>query len=58
MDSGNLLQLLSLLGLVLCSAFFSSSEASLFSLGRMRLQALLDRGHPTAKTIRDLLAKP
>lgn len=58
MDGGNVLQLFTVVLLVACSAFFSSSEACLFSLGPVRLQALLERGHPRARVLEALLAKP
>ncbi|MBI1987220.1 MAG: HlyC/CorC family transporter [Nitrospinae bacterium] len=47
-----------ILGLLLLSAFFSGSEAALFSLGHWRLKQLEEKEHPRVKTIISLLSQP
>lgn len=44
--------------LLLCSAIFSSSETALFSLNRLQLLKLKEKGHPKFEVIRLLLNKP
>lgn len=44
--------------LLCCSAFFSASEAALFSLGQVRLRHLTHEGHPRAALLEQLLAQP
>ena len=44
--------------LLVCSAFFSSSETALFSLSRLDLQKLRRDRHPRADTIHALLDQP
>ncbi|MGI9311391.1 MAG: hemolysin family protein [bacterium] len=44
--------------LLLCSAFFSSSETALFSLSRLDLQQLRRERNPRAETIHELLDQP
>jgi putative hemolysin len=58
MDGGDLLKILAVGVLLACSAFFSSSEAALFSLGRVRLHSLVARQPARGAVIRDLLANP
>jgi putative hemolysin len=58
MDGGDLVKLLALGALLACSAFFSSTEAALFSLGRVRIHSLFARQPARAAVIRDLLAHP
>ncbi|MCX5918504.1 MAG: CNNM domain-containing protein, partial [Deltaproteobacteria bacterium] len=38
--------------------FFTSSEASLFALGRLRLRRLKEEGHPSHPLIEHLLSRP
>ncbi len=38
--------------------FFTSSEAGLFSLGRLKLQKLKEEGHPRASVLESLLLRP
>lgn len=47
-----------IIALLAFSAFFSGSEASLFSLGKWRLKQLEEKGHPQASGISSLLAQP
>ena len=44
--------------LLLCSAFFSSSETALFSLSRLDLQQLRREQNPRSETIHELLDQP
>lgn len=44
--------------LILCSAFFSSSETGLLSLNRYRLKHLAKEGHKGAKRVTRLLDRP
>lgn len=44
--------------LLLCSAFFSSSETGMLSLNRYRLRHQAKEGHPGAKRAIELLARP
>ncbi len=44
--------------LLVCSAFFSSSETALFSLSRLDLQQLRREKNPRAETIHELLDQP
>ena len=53
--SGDLLILLMLLA---CSAFFSGSETSLTTLGRAKLKVLSDKGNKTASVLEALLETP
>ena len=46
------------LGLLVCSAFFSSSETALFSLSRLDLQQLRREQDPRSETIHELLDQP
>ncbi|MBI4495722.1 MAG: HlyC/CorC family transporter [Deltaproteobacteria bacterium] len=50
-----LILLLLLLGVLV---FFASSEAALFSLGRLRLQKLKEEGHPRYRVLERLLSQP
>lgn len=56
MDIGYLIGLL--IFLILCSAFFSSSETGLLSLNRYRLRHKAREGHKGAKLASELLSKP
>ena len=47
-----------LIGLIVLSAFFSSSETGLMMLNRYRLRHLVKSGHPGARRAADLLDKP
>ncbi|TLX54646.1 magnesium/cobalt efflux protein [Stutzerimonas nosocomialis] len=47
-----------LIFLLLCSAFFSSSETGMLSLNRYRLRHQAKEGHRAAKRVSDLLARP
>ncbi|MCQ4347709.1 HlyC/CorC family transporter [Pseudomonas stutzeri] len=44
--------------LILCSAFFSSSETGMLSLNRYRLRHLVREGHKGARRASDLLGRP
>jgi len=58
MDPSHLLQLAMLVGLIWCSAFFSSMETALMSLGRLRVRHLVDEGVRGAQLIDRLLSAP
>ena len=47
-----------LIFLLLCSAFFSSSETGILSLNRYRLKHLAKEGHRGAKRVSALLSRP
>lgn len=47
-----------LIFLLVCSAFFSSSETGILSLNRYRLRHLAKEGHRGAKRVSDLLSRP
>ncbi|MCR4508998.1 HlyC/CorC family transporter [Pseudomonas sp. GLN_6] len=47
-----------LIFLLLCSAFFSSSETGILSLNRYRLKHLTKEGHRGAKRVSSLLSRP
>lgn len=47
-----------LAGLIVCSAFFSSSETGMLSLNRYRLRHLVKKEHKGAKLASSLLARP
>lgn len=51
-------QIILLVVLILCSAFFSGSETSMISLNKHRLKHLSDEGHKGAKRALELLARP
>lgn len=51
MASDDAIQLLILLILVLCSAFFSSAETALTTVNRIRIQALADEGNKRAAVV-------
>lgn len=56
LHSGYLLGLL--IFLILCSAFFSSSETGMLSLNRYRLKHMAKEGHKGAKRVTSLLSRP
>lgn len=59
MDSIATSTLFIILGLlILCSAYFSSSETGMMSLNRYRLKHLTNEGHRTAKRVQNLLDRP
>ena len=56
LQSGYLLGLL--IFLIMCSAFFSSSETGMLSLNRYRLKHMAKEGHKGAKRVTTLLSRP
>lgn len=52
------LQIMLLVVLIVCSAFFSASETALFSLSRIELERLRDSPRPFAIRVLDLLKRP
>ena len=56
LHSGYLLGLL--IFLIMCSAFFSSSETGMLSLNRYRLKHMAKEGHKGAKRVTTLLSRP
>lgn len=57
MDTDGVIQLITILVLVLLSAFFSSSETALTTANRVRLKALADDGDKRAQTALNVLDK-
>ena len=57
MDFGILLTLLAILGLLVCSAFFSGSETAMTAISRARLHALAKNGDKRAGLVQDLTHK-
>ena len=53
-----IIRLVIMLCLLLCSAFFSSSETALFSLSRLDLQQLRKEQNSRSETIHELLDQP
>ncbi|MCR5209036.1 MAG: hemolysin family protein [Lachnospiraceae bacterium] len=53
----NLTQLVILIVLILCSAFFSASETAFSTVNRVRLKTLADEGSAKAKLVLKLLSK-
>src|SRR5210317_802994 len=53
-----IIRLVLMLCLLICSAFFSSSETALFSLSRLDLQQLRKEQNPRSETIHELLDQP
>lgn len=51
MDSGDAMQFIVLLVLLLLSAFFSSAETALTTVNRIRIRTLADEGNKRAKTV-------
>lgn len=51
MASDDAIQLLTLLILIICSAFFSSAETALTTVNRIRIQALAEEGSKRAKMV-------
>lgn len=47
-----------LVGLLICSAFFSSSETGMMAINRYRLRHQADTGHRSARLVRELLDLP
>lgn len=56
--SGVSYNLIILVFLLMCSAFFSASETALFSVNKMRLRSLADNGNKKAKKTQRLLENP
>ena len=57
MDTDGVMQLITLIILVLLSAFFSSAETSLTTVNRVRLKTLAEEGNRRAKTALEVLDK-
>lgn len=58
MPDDQLLRLAALFVLFLLSAFFSGSETALMSIDRLRIRYLVEKKHPGADRLDDLLSKP
>lgn len=56
--SGVSYNLIILVFLLMCSAFFSASETALFSINKMRLRSLADNGNKKARKAQRLLENP
>ena len=54
MDSGDTLQFLILIILLMLSAFFSSSETALTTANKIRLRSLADGGNKRAALVLDI----
>jgi len=57
-ETDMIIRLVLQLCLLICSAFFSSSETALFSLSRLDLQQLRRERNPSSETIHELLDQP
>ena len=55
MDSGQALQILSVIGLLALSAFFSSSETAMMAVNKIRVRNLADAGLSSAQTLMKVL---
>ena len=55
MDSGQALQIFSILGLLAFSAFFSSSETAMMAVNKIRIRNLADAGLSSAQTLMKVL---
>ncbi|MBQ7796795.1 MAG: HlyC/CorC family transporter [Lachnospiraceae bacterium] len=55
MDSGHALQILIVIGLLVCSAFFSSSETAMMAVNKIRVRNLADAGLSSAKILVKIL---
>ena len=58
MDSGDAIQLIVLLLLVLLSAFFSSAETAMTTVNKIRIMSLADEGNKKAKTLLKIIENP
>lgn len=58
MDTGDAIQLVVLLILVMLSAFFSSAETSMTTVNKIRIQNLADDGNKRAKTLLKIVEDP
>lgn len=58
MDTDGVIQCISLVVLLLLSAFFSASETALTTVNRIKLESLAEEGNKSAKTVLKLLDKP
>ena len=58
MEGDSMLQIVILVFLIGCSAFFSASETALTSLSRIRLRTMLEEKVPQAEVINRLLSDP
>lgn len=58
MDTDGVIQCLSLVVLLILSAFFSASETALTTVHRLRLESMAEDGNKKAKTVLALLDKP
>lgn len=58
MDTGDAIQLVVLLILVLLSAFFSSGETAMTTVNKIRIQNLADDGNKRAKTLLKIIEDP
>lgn len=55
MDTDSIIQLISIIILLLLSAFFSSAETALTTVNKIRIRSLIDEGNKHAKTVQDIL---
>ena len=51
MDTSDIVQLIVLLVLILCSAFFSSAETALMTVNKIRLRSLVENGNKRAERV-------
>lgn len=58
MDTGDAIQLVVLLFLVMLSAFFSSGETAMTTVNKIRIQTLADDGNKRAKTLLKIIEDP
>lgn len=58
MDTDGVIQCISLVVLLILSAFFSASETALTTVNRIKLESLAEGGNKSAKTVLKLLDRP
>lgn len=58
METSDAIQLIILVVLIACSAFFSSAETALTSSNKVKLKTLADDGNKNAKRVLDILESP
>ena len=58
MDSGDAIQLIELLLLIMLSAFFSSAETAMTTVNKIRIMSLADDGNKKAKTLLKIIENP
>ncbi|MGN0317575.1 MAG: hemolysin family protein [Lachnospira sp.] len=57
MDTGNIVQLVSIIILLFLSGFFSSAETALTTVNRIKIRSLIDEGNKRAVTVQNIIDK-